>query len=116
MDDVTKSLLLDMRKLCAEAVRLRANKPGKEIFDDRYAELAALHLIQTIGECAIRLDKSSKDWRNLLSDIPWQSIISMRHKIVHAYDDIQGLILADVLDKGIPQLESALDKLLGIEK
>ena len=113
MDKITKSHLLDMKAMCDEAVSLREAKLTGALCEDRIAELAALHLIQTIGECAIRLDKSSPNWRDLMPEIPWSSIVSMRHRIVHAYDDIQGFILIDVLENGIPQLVLALNKILG---
>ena len=51
-------------------------------YRDNNLPLALTHLIQTIGEAARRV---SADFHAAHPEIPWSTIVGMRHKIVHDY-------------------------------
>jgi uncharacterized protein with HEPN domain len=112
IDLEVRILLVSMRDFGLEAAELRRQKPDDELLADRWSELAMLHLIQTIGECASKLDKIAPLWRKHVPDVPWASVVTMRHKIVHAYDNINDTMVLDVVDRGLPELTNALTRFL----
>ncbi len=55
----------------------------REDFDrDENLRLALTHLLQIVGEAARRV---SADFQAEHPEVPWKSIIGMRHKVVHDY-------------------------------
>ncbi len=52
---------------------------------DRKLVLALVKDIEIIGEAAYRVSEAT---RERLPDIPWEDIIGMRHRLVHAYFDM----------------------------
>lgn len=74
---------------------------------DRQLVLALVKSIEIVGEAASRVTESS---RQDLPQIPWDQIIGMRNRLVHAYFDINLDILwttaQEDLSKPIDLLES----------
>ena len=62
-----------------------AGKTREQFDQDEDLRIVLVHLIQTVGEAARRV---SKDFCEANPQIPWRAIVSMRHKIVHDYMDI----------------------------
>src|SRR5438128_9837765 len=54
-----------------------------------------------IGEAISRL---SVELRERHPDVPWRQIIAVRHRIVHAYFDLDWQILWDAATEDIPEL------------
>lgn len=57
--------------------------------------------VQCIGEAASRLSQS---YRVQHPEVPWQRIVSIRHRIVHDYMNINPNILWEVVTKSVPEL------------
>lgn len=74
--------LRHMRDHAAKAIALAAGKTRAEFDADEVLRLALMYLIQIVGEAASQLSQKTKDAH---PEIPWQSIIGMRHRIVHGY-------------------------------
>ncbi|HDP33728.1 MAG TPA: DUF86 domain-containing protein [Candidatus Hydrogenedentes bacterium] len=47
------------------------------------------------------------------TEIPWQKVISMRHRLIHGYDFVDYDILWDTIVDSLPELVDTLDRILG---
>jgi uncharacterized protein with HEPN domain len=65
-----------------------------------------------IGEAASRL---SDELRARYPDVPWRQIIAVRHRIVHAYFDLDWQILWDAAIDDIPGLHKQVLNILTTE-
>jgi len=65
--------------------------------------------IEIIGEAA---DQVSADTRESLPGLPWEDIIGMRHRLVHAYFDINLDVLWRTVRDDLPSLVAPLEKAL----
>ena len=65
------------------------------------------HWFEIIGEAAAQL---SPDARAQVAGIPWDKIIGMRHRLVHAYFDINRAILWATVQEGLPPLIVELER------
>ena len=64
-----------------------------------------LHAITIVGEAASRI---SEPTRVALPDIPWQAIVGMRHRLVHAYFDVDADVLWKSTNESLPALMQQL--------
>jgi uncharacterized protein with HEPN domain len=67
--------------------------------------LSLVKAIEIIGEAAFRISPAT---RAELQDIPWDAIIGMRHRLVHAYFDINLDILWRTVTDELPALVDVL--------
>ncbi|MGH6680411.1 MAG: HepT-like ribonuclease domain-containing protein [Bradyrhizobium sp.] len=70
---------------------------------------ALLYAIQVVGEAA---DKISQETRAAHPEIPWPAIIGMRHRLVHAYANIDHDILWTTVTEAAPRLPVEVRKAL----
>jgi uncharacterized protein with HEPN domain len=73
---------------------------------------AVLHHLTVIGEAASRL---SDELRARYPDVPWRQIMAVRHRIVHAYFDLDWQILWDAAIDDIPVLRRQVLNILTTE-
>jgi uncharacterized protein with HEPN domain len=66
--------------------------------------------IEIISEAAYQVSPSS---REQLPTLPWEDIIGMRHRLVHAYFDINLDILWKTVQEDLPPLIKTLEQALG---
>jgi uncharacterized protein with HEPN domain len=76
---------------------------------DRQLVLALVKDIEIIGEAAYQVSSST---RSSLPEIPWQDIIGMRHRLVHAYFDINLDVLWRTVTDDLPPLIAALRRVI----
>jgi uncharacterized protein with HEPN domain len=92
-----------------DAVFFAQDRSRADLESDRMFARAVLHAIQEIGEAAAR---TSKTGRKLAPDVPWGSIVQMRHILVHAYFSVNyefvWRVIQNELNPLIEQLEAAL--------
>lgn len=94
----------------ARRVSRLAREHGRTTFDDNdVLRLAALHLIQRLGEAASRL---SADFRAAHPELPWAEMIGMRNRIVHSYDDLDPDIIWQVASADVEAVIAALERLV----
>ena len=86
-----------------------ASRAKADLDDDRMLYLALVRAIEIIGEAA---SKVSSETRRASSAIPWQMIVSMRNRIVHAYFDINRTTIWRTATEEVPRLLSELRALL----
>jgi uncharacterized protein with HEPN domain len=104
MRDRDRAAVRDMRTFVAEALALAGDRlPDPE--GDRVAYLALCRLIELVGEAATRI---SPELRAAHPEIPWTRIIAMRNRLIHAYDDIEDVVLASTVRLELPRLQRGL--------
>ena len=70
---------------------------------------AACYNIAVIGEAAGRL---SVGLQRKYSDIPWQQITGIQHKVIHDYGKVDVVILQDVITDKLPKLKMQIKAIL----
>lgn len=95
-----------------EAVAFAAGRKRADLDHDRMLVLALVKDIEIIGEAAYQI---SQQTREQFPDIPWEDIIGMRHRLVHAYFDINLDILWKTVEADLPQLIEMLKRTIGEE-
>ena len=92
-----------------EAVMFTKDQDRKTLDGDRKLVLSLVKSIEIIGEAA---SKVSDERRKKMPDIPWIEIIGMRHRLIHAYFDVDLDILWSTVENNIPPLIKELEKAL----
>jgi uncharacterized protein with HEPN domain len=109
-DDLIR--LRHMLDAACEAVEFARNSRRKDLDGDRKLTLALVKDVEIIGEAAYQI---SEDTRRTLPEIPWEDIVGMRHRLVHAYFDINLDILWKTVQEDLPPLVRILSEKLGEE-
>jgi len=100
--------LLHMLDAAHEAIEFAQGKARVDLNGDRKLVLALVKAIEIIGEAAFQV---SHDTRGKLPGIPWEDIVGMRHRLIHAYFDINLDILWRTVQDDLPQLIDELDRI-----
>jgi uncharacterized protein with HEPN domain len=100
--------LRHMLDAAREAVEFAYNGNRADLNSDRKLVLALVKDIEIIGEAAYQISPAT---RNRLPDIPWDDIIGMRHRLVHAYFDINLDILWKTVQEDLPPLIEKLERI-----
>lgn len=88
-----------------KAIQLTAGKAPEAMAADEVLPLALVRLVEIVGEAAWQI---SEEGRSRCPDLPWQQIIGMRHRIVHAYFAINYAILWKTVQQSLPALVSRI--------
>lgn len=107
-DDIVR--LRHMLDAAREAMAFASGKSRSDLENDRMLVLALVKDIEIIGEAAYQISPQA---RERLPDIPWDDIIGMRHRLVHAYFDINLDILWKTVQQDLPSLVDALERAVG---
>ena len=109
-----KSDLIRLRHMldsAREALAFIAGRSKSDLNADRMLTLSLVKSIEIIGEAAYQISDEIKD---RYPQIPWQDIMGMRNRLVHAYHDINLNILWKTVTEDLPplveQLEDIIDK------
>jgi uncharacterized protein with HEPN domain len=101
-----------MRDAAREAMAFTAGRQRSHLDDDRMLVLALVKAIEIIGEAASQVGQSTRD---TLPAIPWPSIVAMRHRLVHAYFDINLDTVWNTVIEDLPPLLSQIEEALSGE-
>jgi len=66
-------------------------------------------LLANIGEHAHNL---TEEYKKSHSDIPWNKLAGLRHRLVHDYDGIHWEMIAEILFEDLPVLTDKINDLL----
>ena len=88
-----------------EAIGFARGRTRSDLDDSRMLVLSLVKAIEIIGEAAFRISPAT---RAEFQDIPWDAIIGMRHRLVHAYFDINLDILWRTVTDELPALIDVL--------
>lgn len=102
--------LRHMWEAACEAQEFVQDKRREDLNADRKLVLALVKDFEIIGEAAYQISQATRD---CLPDIPWDDIIGMRHRLVHAYFDINLDVLWKTVLSDLPPLTEALRNALG---
>lgn len=102
-DDLVR--LQHMLDAAVDAVSFAQGQTRADLDRDRKLALALVKAVEIIGEAAYRM---SPDTQAQISEIPWDDIIGMRHRLVHAYFDINLDILWRTIQDDLPPLIAIL--------
>lgn len=92
-----------------EALAFIQGRDRKDLDNDRMLVLALVKDIEIIGEAAYRVSNAA---RGKYDDTPWEDIIGMRHRLVHAYFDINLDILWRTVTDDLPALVSTMERIV----
>lgn len=92
-----------------EAISFTKGKKRQDLDADRMLALSLIKLIEIIGEAASGL---TLEFRQQHANIPWQDIVSMRNRLVHAYFDIDLDRVWDTMIEDLPSLISDLQQIV----
>jgi uncharacterized protein with HEPN domain len=98
-----------MRDYAAEARLFAQGRSRSDLDSDRMFMLATTRLPEMMGEAATQVSVATRIQH---PQVPWPSIIGLRHRLVHAYDQINLDIIWDILANDLPLLIAALDAML----
>jgi len=101
--------LRHMLDAAREALSFTRGRSRVDLDADRQLVLALVKEVEIIGEAAFRL---SDDTRKSHPQMPWADIIGMRHRLVHAYFDVNLDILWRTVQVDLPELLAALESLI----
>ncbi len=92
-----------------EVATFARGRSRADLDSDRMLVLALVKDIEIIGEAAYQTSETA---REALPGVPWEDIIGMRHRLVHAYFDINLDILWQTVEEDVPGLVAALEPLV----
>jgi uncharacterized protein with HEPN domain len=92
-----------------EAGRFVVGRARHDLNRDRQLVLALVKCVEIIGEAA---SQTTAPTRAALPEIPWPSIVAMRHRLVHAYFDIDNDLVWDTVVADLPPLVDSLERAL----
>lgn len=106
------SFLRDIITACGKIAAITATASEEQFLTDEVRPPAVLHHLTVIGEAMNRL---SPELRARHPEVPWSQIVAVRHRIVHAYFDLDWQILWNSAVDDIPQLRDHVTRILEIE-
>jgi len=92
-----------------EARGFARGRSRSDLDSDRMLVLALVKDLEIVGEAAHQV---SEETRAQLPGLPWADIIGMRHRLVHAYFEIDPEILWQTVEQDLPPLVAALEEAL----
>ena len=94
-----------MRDGAREIVELVRGRSRGDLDSDRLLALALVRLLEIIGEAAGRVPS---DEQTRIAGIPWASIVALRNRLIHGYDDVDHDIVWQIVTTDVPLLEKLL--------
>lgn len=86
---------------------------SREAFNaQRPLQHSVVRCIEVIGEAASRL---SPELRKAHPEVPWQDMIGMRNRLIHAYFDIDLDLIWQTVNQELPEIIPLLESILATE-
>jgi uncharacterized protein with HEPN domain len=98
-----------MLEAARDALSFAEGATRADLEKDRKLVMAVVKCVEIIGEAATRVSPKS---RAEVAGIPWQDVVDMRHRLVHAYYDISHDVLWSTLRDDLPPLIETLERIL----
>lgn len=105
--------LRHMSDAAREACRFIQGRSRDDLDHDVQLVWALVKAVEIIGEAAYQL---SQETRASIPRMPWEDLIGMRHRLVHAYFDINLDILWRTVEEDLPALVSVLEPSIAPEE
>lgn len=94
-----------MRDHAPEIAELLRGRSRGDLDSDRLLSLAVVRLLEIVGEAASRVPAEERARR---PGIPWSSIVGLRNRLIHGYDDVDYDIVWEIATTDLPLLLSQL--------
>ena len=107
--DADRIRLLHMLDAARRAFAFASGTSRERLSPDDIGTLGLVKCLEIIGEAASRV---SDPTTTRVVDVPWRSIVAMRHRMVHGYDDINLDIVWVTATQALPPLIAALEAAL----
>ena len=107
------SFLLDMLMAARDAVDFASGLTYDRFVQSRLHQHAIIKAVEIVGEAAARISNETKEAH---ADIPWAEIVGMRHRLVHAYFEVNLQRLWDTVHQDLPTLIAQLEPLVPPEE
>lgn len=101
--------LAQMRDHAKEALLLVRGATRADLDADRKLNLALVRLLEIIGEAATRVPPEA---RAQYPQIPWPQLITLRHRLIHGYDQVDFDILWQIITDDLPPLAAELERIV----
>jgi uncharacterized protein with HEPN domain len=101
--------LRHMREAAAYAQEMSAAHTRADLDENVMLRMALAHCLEILGEAA---SKVTPETRAQLPSIPFGQTVAMRHRLLHAYFDVDLDIVWTTVVDDLPPLLSALDAAL----
>ena len=105
-DEIRLRHMLDAAQ---EAVSFARGRARDDLNTDRQLVLSVIMDITILGEAATRISDAAREQS---PEIPWDEIINMRNRLIHAYFDINLDIVWRTLQEDLPGLISLIEPLV----
>ena len=109
MDGADEVRMRHMLDAAQEALSFVQGRSRSELDENRMLVLSLVKDVEIIGEAAYRISGAT---RGDVPSIPWADLIGMRHRLVHAYFDINLDVLWQTMVEDLPALVSAIESVL----
>ena len=110
MQDEDRIRLRHMLDAAHDAVSFAEGRRREDLDHDRQFALALVKCVEIIGEAASQV---SAEGQKEVVALPWREIVDMRHRLVHAYYDINMEILWRTIARDLPPLIQVLEQVVG---
>ena len=97
--------LRQMRDHAHEVAELVRGRTRSDLDADRLLALAVVRLLEIVGEAAARVPAEERARR---PGVPWSSIVGLRNRLIHGYDDVDHDIVWAIVTTDIPLLVAQL--------
>ena len=91
------------------AVSFMAGRTQHDLVRDDLLAYAVQHAIQIVGEAAFQLSDAAKAET---PDLPWPQIIGMRHRLVHAYHNVDPEKVWKTTQEDLPMMVRVLERIV----
>ncbi len=102
-------ILLEHVRQCLTRIRKYNEQGREEFFSSGLIQDATVRNPQTMSESTQRFSDSIKATE---PDIPWSQIAGFRNVPTHGYLEIDGTAVWDVIEKDLPALSAAIDRMI----
>ena len=101
-----------MLDFAQKAVEFNRKRSRADLDSDEMLAMATVHLIELIGEASHTV---SETFQEKYPDIPWQTVIGTRNRLVHGYVDVDLDIIWTIVKKDLPPLIRSLKRILKLK-
>ena len=108
MRDEDRVRLRHMVEAAQSAIEFVSGRARADLDTDRMLLFAVVRAIEIVGEAA---SKVSNETRAAHNAIPWQAIIGMRNRLVHAYFEVDSQVVWKTVTVEIPAVLPQLQAL-----
>lgn len=101
--------LQHMLDAARDAIGFAAGHKRPDLDGNRQLVLAIVKCVEIIGEAASQV---SAEGRSQAPALPWKHMVSMRHRLVHAYYDIDSDVVWSTIQEDLPSLCEVIEGIL----